>query len=69
MKCLAVFRKEKQLTTKEMAKEIGISQSLYEKVEFGNRYPSRFFMERFKKKYPDFDMNIFFDELLHNSCI
>ena len=35
MKCLAMFRKSKGYTTKDMAEYIGVSQSLYEKIEFG----------------------------------
>lgn len=69
MQCLAAFRKERGYTTKDMAADIGVSQSLYEKIEFGARLPSRSFLKKFKEKYPDFDMNIFFDEIIHNSCI
>lgn len=68
MKCLASFRKNKGYTTKDMARIIGVSQSLYEKIEFGARLPSRSFLKKFKDKYPDFDMNIFFDELSHKMC-
>ena len=51
-----------------MACNIGVSQSLYEKIEFGARLPSRTFLKKFKEKYPDFDMNIFFDEMIHETC-
>ena len=68
MKCLSKFRKEKGYNTKMMACNIGVSQSLYEKREFGARLPSRTFLKKFKEKYPDFDMNIFFDEMIHETC-
>lgn len=68
MKCLAMFRKSKGYTTKDMAEYIGVSRSLYEKIEFGARLPSRSFLKKFKEKYPDFDINIFFEELTHETC-
>ena len=68
MKCLAKFRKDNGYTTKTMAQNIGVSQSLYEKIEFGARLPSRSFLKKFKETYPDFDMNIFFDEIAHKTC-
>lgn len=68
MKCLAKFRKDNGYTTKTMAQNIGVSQSLYEKIEFGARLPSRSFLKKFKETYPDFDMNIFFDEITHETC-
>jgi transcriptional regulator with XRE-family HTH domain len=68
MECLKEFRKEKGLTTKEMTDVLGISLSLYEKVEYSNRRPSREFLSKFKKVFPSFDMNIFFDEMLYEMC-
>lgn len=69
MKCMKKFRKDKGYTASEMANILGISQSLYDKIEYDNRKPSREFMTKFKRCFPDFDMNIFFDELLHETCI
>lgn len=60
MKALKDFRISLNLTLSAFAKEIGVSKSLYEKVEQGARKPSREFTEKFKKKYPQFDVNIFF---------
>jgi putative transcriptional regulator len=60
MEWMKKFRNSKGLTASEMAYKLGISKSLYEKIEYDDRQPSRNFMERFKKAFPDFDMNIFF---------
>ena len=49
-----------------MANKLGVSISLYEKVEYSDRKPSRNFLSKFKKAFPDFDMNIFFEEILHD---
>jgi len=68
MRCLEDFRKDKSLSRQAMADSLGISLSLYEKIESGGRKPSRNFMGRFKRAFPSFDMNIFFDELLHEKC-
>lgn len=68
MQCVRNLRMEKNLTCRKMAETIGVSRSLYEKVEYGDKVPGRQFMEKFKKTFPSFDMNIFFEELLHISC-
>lgn len=47
------MRKELKLTQKSMAKSMGVSLSMYEKVERGHKKASRNFMESFKKKYPE----------------
>lgn len=60
MEWMKKFRNYKGFTTSEMAGKLGVSKSLYEKIEYDDRQPSRNFMERFKKAFPDFDMNIFF---------
>lgn len=60
MKILREFRNSLNLTAQEFANEIGISKSLYDKVETGARKPSREFLTKLKKKYPQFDVNIFF---------
>ena len=57
MEWMKKFRNSKGFTASEMADKLGISKSLYEKIEYDD---SRNFMERFKKAFPDFDMNIFF---------
>ena len=60
MEWMKKFRNSKGFTASEMADKLGISKSLYEKIEYDDRQPSRNFRERFKKAFPDFDMNIFF---------
>ena len=61
MKELELFRKSLNLTRQEFAEAIKISKSLYEKVETGQRKPSRNFVEKLKCKFPQFDTNIFFN--------
>lgn len=60
MEQLKAFRISLGLTIQEFAKSIGVSKSLYEKVEAENRKPSREFTTKLKTKYPQFDVNIFF---------
>jgi transcriptional regulator with XRE-family HTH domain len=60
MEALKKFRQSVGLTTTEMAEKIQVSKSLYEKVELGFREPSRKFIQKVKKTYPQFDTNIFF---------
>ncbi len=60
MKELELFRKSLNLTRQEFADAIKISKSLYEKVETGQRKPSRNFVEKLKNKFPQFDTNIFY---------
>lgn len=60
MEQLKVFRNSLKLTIEEFARSIEVSKSLYEKVESGDRKPSRKFTTKLKKKYPQFDVNIFF---------
>ena len=60
MEELKEFRKSLKLTSQEFARKIGVSKSLYEKVEAGFRKPSREFTTKLKATYPQFDVNIFF---------
>ena len=62
MKTLKKFRNEQEKTREQMAKLLGISVSLYDLVETGIRKPSRNFLTRFKKVFPTFDMNVFFQD-------
>ncbi len=50
------FRHSKKLTITEMASSLGISKSFYEKIEYGDRFPSYNFQYKFKKIYPDADI-------------
>ena len=62
MEILKKFRISLGLTRQEFADSIDVSKSLYEKIEIGNRKPSREFTTKLKKKYPQFDVNIFFTQ-------
>lgn len=67
MQELKTFRKSMNMTAEAFADSICVSKSLYEKVENGFRHPSRIFTEKLKKKYPQFDVNIFFTNVIHKS--
>lgn len=60
MKQLKEFRNSLGLTISRFAEEIKVSKSLYEKVESGDRKPSREFITKLKTRYPQFDTNILF---------
>ena len=60
METLKQFRLSLNLTIPSFAKEIEVSKSLYEKVETGARKPSREFITKLKRKYPQFDVNLLF---------
>ena len=66
MEWLKKFRNEQGLTLNEMAEKLGISKSMYEKVEYGDRGASVQFIKRFKQVFPHIDINIFFTERLHD---
>ena len=68
MEILKQFRHEQGLSQNEMAARLGVSKSFYEKLEYGDRSPSREFLEKFKAAFPTYDMNIFFDKKLHLEC-
>lgn len=59
-KKLISFRKERDLSISEMAKKIGISESYYEKIEYGNRTPSYNFLTKFKDAFPGTNMDDIF---------
>lgn len=59
MKTLKEFREAIGKTQEEMAKELKISKSFYEKIEVGERLPGRELIEKIKLKYPLIDVNIF----------
>ena len=60
MEAIKEFRASLNLTVQEFANSIKVSKSLLEKIEMGNRKPSREFLEKLKNKYPQFDVNVFF---------
>lgn len=69
MKELKEFREALKLSTQEMAYELKLSKSLYEKIEVGQRNASNNFLKRLKARFPQFDVNIFFTSNHTNSSI
>ena len=53
---LVSLRKEKELSMSDMAREIGVSTSYYEKIEYGNRMPSYNFLTKFKSAFPEMNL-------------
>ncbi|MGI6550140.1 MAG: helix-turn-helix transcriptional regulator [Syntrophomonadales bacterium] len=63
------FRESNNLTQQQMADKIGVSLSLYQKVEKGERNSSFNFICRFKHIYPNADIeSIFFAQKPHGTC-
>lgn len=60
LEVLKNFRISLGLTSQGFADKIKVSKSLYEKVESGARKPSREFLTKVKKAFPQFDINVFF---------
>ena len=60
MERLKNFRLEQGLTQSAMANKIGITLSMYEKVETGRTGVSGAFMRRFKKSFPEASIDVIF---------
>jgi len=60
VKNLSDFRNKKGLTQEKMSKKLDISISFYKKVETGIRNPSYNFITKFKKVFPDADVEKLF---------
>lgn len=58
---LREFRLKKKKTQKQMAETVGISKSMYEKLEYGITQPSLETIKKFKEVFKDFDTKIFLD--------
>lgn len=56
---LKEFRIKKRLTQREISEKVGISKSMYEKLEYYQVSPSVWTIKKFQKAFPDFDPNIF----------
>lgn len=61
MKLVKDFRLNHGYSRKQMADLMNISLSQYDKIEFNQRHPSSNFLKKFKKAFPEFDMNNFFE--------
>lgn len=59
-KKLIYFRKSQDKTKRQMATLLGISESYYEKIEYGVRNPSYNFIKKFKIKFPQADVEQLF---------
>lgn len=56
---LKEYRLSKNKTQQQMADKVKITKSMYEKLEYNQAKPSAETMRKFKKEFPDFDVNIF----------
>lgn len=67
---LKEFRTEKGLSQEKMAIKLGVSLSMYAKVEQGAAKAGRTFMESIKYNYPDASIDhIFFDNNSGNIAV
>ncbi|MGN0362680.1 MAG: helix-turn-helix domain-containing protein [Bilifractor sp.] len=58
------------LTMKKMAENIGVSESYYQKVEYGARNPSFNFLMKFKTAFPKTDVDyLFLDQRIQNEHV
>lgn len=68
-KQLKRVRTESNLTQKEMSEKLGVSLSMYEKVERGYIQASRNFINKFVEQYPTQSIeSIFFNRKQHSEC-
>lgn len=67
MNTIKSFREQLGLSMNEFAKKLDMSLSMYEKIEYGYREPSKKFIEKLKEKYPYIDTNIFFKDVVHKN--
>lgn len=68
MEHLKRFRLSLGLTSLEMSVKLGISYSLYDKIERGERNASNAFLRKFSKIFPSYDLNLFFRSEAHETC-
>ena len=62
MNTLVNFRNLNKLTQKQMAERLGITLTLYSKIELGLRNPSYNFLVKFKQAFNEADVDsIFFN--------
>ncbi|MDO5147673.1 MAG: helix-turn-helix transcriptional regulator [Eubacteriales bacterium] len=66
---LILFRKEMNMSVSEMANRVGISESYYEKIEYGDRSPSYNFLTKFKIAFPESDAEDIFLSQNHTLCV
>ncbi len=59
---LKEFRLKKEKTQQEMADLVGITKSMYEKLEYNERKPSVETIQKFKTVFKDFESEIFLEQ-------
>lgn len=70
LKPLRDLRISNKLTQKEIANKVGVSLSMYEKVERGTIQASRNFIEKVKSEFPHISIDyIFFSQEQHLKCL
>lgn len=70
MNNLRELRKENGFSQEQMAAELGVSLSMYQKVEQGNAKAGRAFMEKLKCRFPEASIDhIFFANNNNNFAI
>lgn len=60
MNNLRELRKENGFNQEQMAAELGVSLSMYQKVEQGNAKAGRKFMEKIKQRFPEASIDYIF---------
>lgn len=60
MNNLRKLRKENGYSQEQMAAELGVSLSMYQKVEQGNAKAGRNFMEKIKQRFPEASIDYIF---------
>lgn len=65
MEELKKFRETLGFSSQEMSTELNLSKSLYEKIELGQRNASSNFLKKLKTRFPQFDVNVFFNPKSH----
>lgn len=70
LKPMRDLRVSNGLTQKEIADRVGVSLSMYEKVERGTIQASRNFIGKIKSEFPHISIdNIFFSHEQHYGCL
>lgn len=67
MNTIKSFREQLGMSMNEFANKINMSLSMYEKIEYGYREPSKKFIEKLKEAFPYIDTNIFFENKVHKN--
>lgn len=57
---LKKFRKQKKMTLKQLAEEIGVSEGYLKNIEYGVSNPSYNFLQKFNKRFPEENINKMF---------